>query len=230
MSVDIMVIGAHPDDVEIGMGGTIAAFTKAEKKVVLVDLSDGEPTPFGTHAIRMEEAANAANILGVDKRITLDMVNREIMDTVENRKKLASVMREFKPEILFIPYWDDGHPDHVEAAKLCSAARFYSKFVKSDMPFEPHFPKKIYHYLTLHTRLQVTPSFIYNISHTIDTKVEALNSYKSQFIKNKKTSSAFESVRTENAYWGKQIRKGYGEPFVCKENIEISSPDTLLDA
>jgi len=225
-----MVIGAHPDDVEIGMGGTIAAFSQAGYKVLILDLSDGEPTPAGTHEKRMIEAKNAAEILKVEKRITLDLVNREIMDTVENRKKVATVMRQYKPTLLFIPYWDDGHPDHVEAAKLCTSARFYSKFVKSEMAFEPHFPEKIYHYLTLHMRLRVDPSVIFDISNLIETKINALNAYASQFIDNKKNTAAFESVRTENAYWGKQIRVAYGEPFICKENIKMSSPDRFLDA
>ena len=230
MEVDIMAIGAHPDDIEIGMGGTIAAFTNAGYKVVLLDLSDGEPTPHGTHEKRMKECHKSAKILKVEKRITLDLVNREIMDSIETRKKVATVIRQYKPKLLFIPYWDDGHPDHLEACKLCQAARFYAKLTKTDMPYEPYYPKKIFHYLTLHMRLKTEPSFIFNISEFMETKIKALNSYVSQFVANQKNVHVFESVKLENAYWGKQIRQSYGEPFVCKEHIQLYTPESILNA
>ncbi len=228
MAIDVMAIGAHPDDVEIGMGGTIAALTKAGKSVVLVDLSDGEPTPHGTHELRMTEAAAAAKALGVTQRITLDITNREIFDTVENRKKLAAVIREYKPKTLFIPYWEDGHPDHIEASSLAIAARFYAKFVKTDLPFEPHYPYKFFHYITTHIAVRFMPSFIFDISESMETKLKALTAYQSQFAHKANTANVFEKVSERNRFWGEQIKKTYGEPFVCKENINIHDADALL--
>ena len=168
METDIMAIGAHPDDIEIGMGGALANFSSCGYKVVMVDLSDGEPTPFGTHEKRLLESKHSATVLRVSHRHTLNLKNREIFDTVENRKTLASVIREYRPKILFIPYADEGHPDHFEANKLCLASRFYAKLTKTDMPFEPFLPPKIYSYYTLHLRLRVQPTFIIDISNSIN--------------------------------------------------------------
>lgn len=230
MEIDVMVMGAHPDDIEIGMGGTILALNAAGYNVILVDLSDGEPTPAGTHDIRMKEAAKAAQMMHVEKRVTLDMVNREIMDTVENRKKLATVMREYKPKIIFAPYWEDGHPDHIQASRLAQASRFYAKFVKTEMPFTPHYPGKLFYFFSSHLRIKMQPSFVFDISDYMDKKIEVLASYESQFVSNQRNLAVADHVRQENGYWGRQIGRKYGEPFVCQENIALSSARSLFDA
>ena len=126
---DVICFGAHPDDVEIGMGATAAAMARAGLDVLLVDLTDGEPTPRGTHETRMVEAAASAGALGV-RRLTLDMPNRELFDTVEARKRVAEVMRAEKPSLVFAPYPIDAHPDHIAASAIVEAARFYSKFAQ----------------------------------------------------------------------------------------------------
>lgn len=223
-----MAIGAHPDDIEIGMGGSIAKLSNNGYNIVMVDLSDGEPTPFGSHEKRMIESQNSAKTLNVKKRITLNMKNREIFDTVGNRKKLASVIREYKPKILFIPYADVGHPDHFEANKLCLASRFYAKLTKTDMPFEPFLPPKTYVYYTLHLRLHIKPTFIIDISSSFDKKIEAINCFASQFTENVKNHQAINNVETENSYWGKQIRKSYGEPFSSIEYLEVNDLNQLF--
>ncbi|MGB9553392.1 MAG: PIG-L family deacetylase, partial [bacterium] len=123
----ILTIGAHPDDVEIGMGGTIAALKDKGHEVTILDLTDGEPTPTGSREVRLKESQEAAKILGVDRRITLDLPNRFLLDTIENRLKVAQVIREIKPEAIFLHYWTDAHPDHRAACQLCEAARFYAK-------------------------------------------------------------------------------------------------------
>lgn len=230
MDVDIMAIGAHPDDVDIGMAGTILAFKEAAYRVVIVDLSDGEPTPMGSHDIRMKESQAAANLMGVDRRITLDMTNREIMDTIENRKKLASVIREYKPKIIFAPYGEDGHPDHVQASRLVLSARFYAKFVKTDMPHSPHYPAKIYQFFTNHLRLKIQPAFVYDITRFMDMKQLVMACFESQFVLPKRDRNVFDFIRSENAYWGSQINTQFGEPFMCLENIAIKTPEALLNA
>jgi LmbE family N-acetylglucosaminyl deacetylase len=135
-SYDAVCVGAHPDDVEIGMGGTIAKMTGAGLKVAIVDLTNGEPTPHGSVEQRALESAAAARVLGAQRR-TLSQPNRYLMDTVEARIELATVLREFRPRLLFVPYPVDAHPDHVAAAQIALAARFYSKFTKTDMAHEP---------------------------------------------------------------------------------------------
>lgn len=228
--VDVMVIAAHPDDAEIGMGGTIAALLAAGKSLVLVDLTNGEPTPHGSPAIRKKESQRAAEILGVKERVTLDITNREILDTVANRRKLAGVIRQYRPHTLFVPFWDDAHPDHIYASLLSVASRFYAKFTKGDLPFEPHYPTQTLHYFSLHLRLKINPSFIFDISRFMDRKIEALGAYHSQFIAHLGNSTIFDFLRTENAYWGTQVGCSYGEPFVKREHVRISAPDALLDS
>ena len=143
---ELLVIGAHPDDVEIGMGGAIAAFVQHGHGVTILDLTDGEPTPMGTPERRRAESDAAAQTLGVRRRITLPLPNRYLMDTVENRVAVAEVIREVRPEILFIPYGVDAHPDHIAAERLGEAARFYAKLTKTEMRGDPHYPGRILHF------------------------------------------------------------------------------------
>lgn len=230
MAADILLIAPHPDDIEIGMGGTVAKLSEAGVKILLVDLTDGEPTPAGSPEIRAKEAEKASSILGITHRINLGIKNREIFDTVENRKKLASIIREHTPQIIFAPYAEDGHPDHIEAEKLSVAARFYSKFVVSDMPFSAHYPKKIFHYFSLHMKVRYNPSFVFDISGQIEKKMASISAYHSQFHANPKNVHRLDEIRTEAAFWGNQIGTQYGEPFICKENIRLSSVQALLEA
>src|SRR3990172_4210531 len=146
----ILAIGPHPDDVEIGMGGTILALLAQGHEVVLCDLTNGEPTPRGTPERRAAEAAGAAHILGVGRRITLPLPNRMLADTVEHRMLLAGVIREVRPDLLFIPYWIDAHPDHVAACVLAEAARFYAKLTKTEIPGEPFYPPRAFHFISTH--------------------------------------------------------------------------------
>ena len=135
LRVDVVCIGAHPDDVEIGMGATVAKLTSSGSSVAIVDLTDGEPTPYGTPELRAEESRQAAKLLGAS-RITLSQQNRQLFDSVEAREELATVLRRLRPRIMFMPYALDAHPDHVAAAQIALAARFYGKFVKTEMPGE----------------------------------------------------------------------------------------------
>jgi N-acetylglucosamine malate deacetylase 1 len=224
------IIAPHPDDAEIGMGGTIAALTSAGSRVVVIDLTDGEPTPHGSREIRQKETAEATRILGVQQRVMLDINNREVFDNVENRKKLAAVLRQYKPTLIFVPYWEDAHPDHVQACALGEAARFYSKFVKTDMPFEPYYARKLFHYFCTHIRPRVQPSFVFDISGHIETKLKAVAAYRSQFLDNDKNRNVLDLIRSENAHWGSQVQAAYGEPFICREHVRLDSVESLLHA
>jgi len=229
MKDKVMIIAPHPDDAEIAMGGTIARLTQAGVAVVVVDLTNGEPTPHGSPEIRAKETAAASKVLGVTERVLLDLPNREVFDTTENRNKVANVIREHKPNILFAPYWEDTHPDHTESLKLIEAARFYSKFVKSDLFHQPHYPRKLFHFLSTHIRPKVTPSFVFDISSTFEKKMESLKCYHSQFIAHEKNQVVFEALENENRFWGRQAGVRYGEPFVCREQIVISNEEALLE-
>ena len=229
MEDTIMVIAPHPDDAEIGMGGTIAALTGAGRRVIVIDLTDGEPTPYGSPQVRKQEAAEASRILGITERAALDITNREVFDTVENRKKLSARIREYKPSMLFIPYWEDAHPDHIKACGLAESARFYAKFVKCDLPHQPHYPRKLLHYFSTHIRPRFQPSFVFDISGHIDTKMQAVAAYRSQFSENPRNKSILQVIRNESAHWGFQVQTEFGEPFICRENIRLTSWESLSE-
>ena len=218
MSVDekkVMCVGAHPDDVEIGMGGTVLSLIKNGFEVLLVDLSNGEPTPLGSEKIRLEEATRAANLLGVERR-TLSMPNRYIQDTIENRQILAGEIRLFKPTYIFAPWVEDGHPDHIAAGHLAEASRFYARLTKTDLPGEPCRPHRLIYYFPIHIRLRTEPSFVNDISPYVEKKREIILAYQSQFTLAGK-ESYIDSILNENRYWGFQSGFEYAEPFLQRE-------------
>jgi bacillithiol biosynthesis deacetylase BshB1 len=222
-----LVVAPHQDDAEIGMGGTIYALRQQGLKIVVLDLSDGEPTPHGSVEIRAEETKAASAILGIDERILLGLANREIFDTAENRRKVAEVIRRVRPTVVFAPYWEDAHPDHVQASALVDGARFYSKFVKTELAFEPWYPRKQFYFFSTHLRVRTQPTFIFDISKCLDVKMSAITAYQSQFTKHPGNAGRLTTIREEALYWGAQIGVEAGEPFVCRENIRISSTEAL---
>jgi bacillithiol biosynthesis deacetylase BshB1 len=222
MKFNILCIGAHPDDVELGMGGSVASFTSRGHSVLILDLTDGEPTPKGSPEIRMREAKAAAEILGA-QRATLDMPNRYLEHTIENRKKIAAIIREFRPRYIFAPYPVDAHPDHIAAGELCEAARFYSKLTKSDIPGEPFFPDRTIYYFPVHLRLRKEPSFVIDIGPALDKKGDAAMCYRSQF---EGREELLDSILMENRYWGYQSGCDAAEPFFQQEVVAFRSwPD-----
>ena len=224
---DVVCIGAHPDDVEIGMGGTIASMVDSGRSVAIVDITDGEPTPQGSPEIRAKESARAAEILGVE-RVTLDQPNRYLFDTQEARVELAQVLRELRPSVLFVPYWEDAHPDHVAASQIASAARFYAKLTKTEMRGEPHYPARVYHYMAVHMRLVREPSFVVDITEYLPRKLDALSAYRSQFVDNEGNSDVIPLIEQWAAMWGGMIRTSAGEPFFAQEPVGLASLDPLL--
>ena len=213
MKRNILCMGAHPDDVEIGMGGAVASFVEREHNVLILDLTNGEPTPNGSPEIRAGEAKNSAEILGA-KRKTLDLPNRYLENTIENRKILAAEIRIFRPVYVFAPYPVDSHPDHIAAGELAEAARFYAKLTKSDIPGEPWFPTRVIYYFPVHLRLRKEPSFVMDIGKTLKKKENAIRSYVSQFTGKE---NLIEHILNENRYWGFQIGCEAGEPFFQNE-------------
>lgn len=226
--IDAMCIGAHPDDVEIGMGGTVAKMVREGWKVAIVDLTNGEPTPHGTPEKRAEESAEAARILGVERR-TLSQPNRYLFDSVEARTELAEVIRELKPRLLFAPYATDAHPDHIAAAQIVTAARFYAKFTKTEMSGEPHYPAKLYRYMAVHLNLVVEPSFIVSLAEEdLSAKLSALAAYESQFAANPKNAGIVPMMEQLARVWGSRIASGAGEPFYAIEPVGVSSVGALV--
>jgi len=224
---DAVCIGAHPDDVEIGMGATVAKLTSQGRRVAIIDLTNGEPTPFGSVEKRAAESMEAARILGAERR-TLTQSNRYLFDTVEARMELAEVLRELRPHALFVPYADDAHPDHISAASIAVAARFYAKLTKTGMTGEPFFPPRVYRYMAVHQRVIAQPSFILDVTEHLTTKLEALSAYESQFSTNPNNSGIFELMQQTAAMWGALGRVAAGEPFFALEPVTLRSLDDLI--
>src|SRR5262249_9681316 len=167
------------DDAELGAGGTILLLKAQGARVGVLDLTDGEPTPHGNVAIREVETKAASAVLGLDWRGNLGLPNRSLVADLEARRRLAVMLRQLRPRVLFAPYWEDAHPDHVAASQLVDAARFWAKLTKTDMPGEPYYPQRILYYFSLHLRLHAKPSFVVYITPHIEAKMRAIGCYRS---------------------------------------------------
>jgi bacillithiol biosynthesis deacetylase BshB1 len=221
----ILVIGPHPDDQELGMGGSIALLVSQGHRVHLVDMTNGEPTPFGTPEKRAAESAAAAKILGVERTL-VGLPNRQVVHSIEARHKLAAVIRVHRPNWLFVPYPIDAHPDHVAVSRIAEDARFDAKLTKSEIPGEPWHPKRVIYYYCTHLLLNFVPTFCLDISAQIETKFAAVRAYESQFIVNK--SPVVDMLRTLNGYFGGRIGRAYAEPFFSHEVVGFGGLDQLV--
>jgi len=230
--VNIAVVGPHPDDQELAMGGTIALLVRQGHRVTLIDLTYGEPTPFGTPARRAREAAAAARILRVP-RIALGLPNREVQHTLDARHRLAAVYRQVRPDVLFIPYPHDAHPDHLAGTRIAEDARFDAKLTKTGgkIPGEPWYPPRVLYYFCTHLRLNFPATFCLDTSATHATKMRAVNCYKSQFYTGRKgpaRGAVVRYVNTINAYFGGTINRAFAEPFWSREMLGFAGLHDLL--
>jgi len=217
----ILVVGPHPDDAELGIGGTILTLGSAGHTVHLLDMTNGEPTPKGNLERRAKESAQAAEILGVASRTTLDLPNRYVMDTIEARTKVAEAIRKIKPDLMLVPYWVDAHPDHVATSHICDAARFQAKLTKTDMAGEPWYPAKILYYLCSHLRIAFPASLIVDVSAQWGRKIDAAKSYASQFDVDGEYP-VIDLITRYAAYFGALICAEYGEPLLSREPIGVT--------
>ncbi|MCK5708485.1 MAG: bacillithiol biosynthesis deacetylase BshB1 [Candidatus Aureabacteria bacterium] len=223
-----LFVSAHPDDVEIAAGGTILSLKQKGHKVFIVDLTSGEPTPKGTEKKRKRETENANKILEIDRRYNLGLENRHLFDTKKARFLLAEKIRVIRPDVLFCPYPDDAHPDHVAAAKITEAARFYAKYTKTDLLGKPHYPFYLFYFYSNHLRIIPEVSFFVDISKQFKNKMKAIKCYKSQFIENKSNGFVFKYIKTMNKYFGHLIRSDYAEGFYSKEVLKVSDISTFI--
>jgi bacillithiol biosynthesis deacetylase BshB1 len=224
--MNIIVAGPHPDDQELGMGGTIARLVAEGHRVLLLDLTDGEPTPFGDRATRAREAAEAARILGAE-RTTLDLPNRTLVHSVEARHRVAAVIRGFRPEVMFVPYFEDAHPDHVAGTRIVEDARFDAKLTKTDLPGDPWHAKWLFHYYATHLRIVPQPSFLMDTSGFAARKREAVLAYQSQFVVNERNRRVVEWLDAAGTYFGSRIGTESAEPFFAREPIGLTGLGTL---
>jgi len=214
LPINILVVAAHPDDAEIGMGGTIARLAHQGHRLLICDLTDGSPTPKGDRASRLIEAAAALDALQPSPhapqpsgfvgppqpiaRVLLNLPNRTLTHSIETRHALAGVIRAHQARVLFIPHWEDAHPDHIAATRIAEDARFDAKLTKVDMPLPPAFPgfegresgaplappiypTWLFYYDISHLRRVMQPSFCLDITGYALAKQRSIRAYRSQF-------------------------------------------------
>ena len=217
----ILAIAAHRDDVEQTCGGTLLVQRSLGWTTGIVDLTRGESGTRGTAAEREAEANEAARILGVSHREALDLPDGSVQNTLENRLKLAAVIRRLRPRVVILPYWQGRHPDHYTSATLGYEACFAAGLAKLNLPGEPHRPYKIL-YASLYA--DVRPSFVVDISPHIETRLQALLAYRSQYGTQTQGSSLFvpeEEIRERTfasaRHFGMLAGVRYAEPFLQKE-------------
>ncbi len=224
---NILVVGPHPDDQELGMGGTIAKFANEGHNVLLLDMTSGEPTPHGSPEIRAKESATAASILGV-KRTTVNLPNRYVEHSIPARHAVAAVIREHQAEIVFAPYFEDAHPDHVATTRIVEDARFDAKLTKIDLAGEPIYPKWLFYYYCTHLRIVPNPSFLIDTTNYAKRKRDAIVAYESQFVIPENNRPIVDWVEAQDKYFGGRLRTETAEPFFSREPIGFSDLKSLV--
>ena len=225
--VNILVVGPHPDDQELGMGGTIIRLVEQGHDVLLLDMTDGEPTPHGSRAQREKEWTAAAEIMGVKRRL-LGLKNREVEHTLAARHLAAGVIREHQAQIVFLPFFEDAHPDHRATTRIVEDARFDAKLTKSDLPGDPIYPKWLIYYYCTHLRWVANPTFCLDITDQMDRKIDAISAYETQFVVPERNRRVVDWLRQMNGYMGSRIGAAYAEPFYTKEPLGLSGLDCLV--
>jgi N-acetylglucosamine malate deacetylase 1 len=239
MKLDILAIGSHPDDVELGCSGTLISEVQKGKKVGIVDLTQGELGTRGTIETRYQEAADAAKIIGLAARENLKMRDGFFRNDEEHQMQLIQVIRKYQPEIVIANILEDRHPDHGKGGWLAYDACFLSGLqqVKTKdeggNEQEKWRPKMLLHYIQ--DRFY-EPDFIYDISHVWEQRMESIKAYKTQF-HNPESSEPqtyisspdfLEALTARARLLGKRIGVKYAEGFLSKKNIGISSLDALI--
>jgi bacillithiol biosynthesis deacetylase BshB1 len=228
---EILAIAAHRDDVEQTCGGTLLRAASRGLRTAILDLTQGEAGTHGTAEDRAKEAGDAAKVLGVRWREALDLPDGAIANTLENRLKIVRVLREVRPRVVILPYWQARHPDHAIVASLGYEACFLSGLAKIGTGKAPHRPFKIV-YASLYA--DVRPNFIVDITPFIEQRHAALMAYRSQYANQPAGSALFvaeEEIRertlAEARHYGLLAGVKYGEPFVQKE-VGLVDDLTLL--
>ncbi|RCW51078.1 bacillithiol biosynthesis deacetylase BshB1 [Paenibacillus prosopidis] len=222
VSLDILVFGAHADDAEIGMGGTIAKHVQAGSRVGVCDLTEAEMSSNGTVELRKQEAADASAVLGLSARTNLGLPDRGLEPTRIQIERIVAEIRRFKPRVVFAPYWVDRHPDHVACSRLIEEAVFNAK-LRRYMPELPavQVDQLIYYYINDVDQV----SLVVDVSDHYKTKRDALSAYRSQFdsasadadrVATPLTNRYIERVEARDALLGQARGWMYAEGFALK--------------
>lgn len=238
MKLDILAIGAHPDDVELGCGATLAKEISLGKKVGILDLTQGELSTRGTIAIRQEEAKNAAEILGISMRENIGFADGFFVNDKTHQLEIVKIIRKYQPTIVLLNAISDRHIDHQKASELASAACFLAGLRKVETSIdgedqETWRPKQVYHYIQWD---DLKPDFVVDISDFIEIKMKAVKAFDSQFFnpESKEPNSPIssqnfiESVRYRAQNLGRLIGVSYAEGFTAARYVAVDSLDKLI--
>lgn len=224
--LDILVFGAHADDAEIGMGGTIAKHTAAGQRVGICDLTEAEMSSNGTVELRRQEAAAASAVLGLSARTNLGLPDRGLQGGREQIEAIVAEIRRWQPRIVFAPYWVDRHPDHIACSKLIEEAVFNAK-LRNYMPGLP--PVQVEQLIYYYINDVEAVSLIVDVTATYDAKREALRAYRSQFdrthsadsVTTPLTNGYVERVEARDSLLGQSKGWGYAEGFAIKRPFGV---------
>ena len=230
MSIDLLVFGPHPDDIEIGLGGTVARHTAAGHRVGLCDLTRGELSSNGTPEQRQAEAAAAADVLGALWRENLGWPDGGIEPTAAIIQSAVDIIRRHRPRTIAIPHWDDRHPDHIAASQVLRNAIFKSGLRRYAAGADPWRPDWVCYYFINDS---TAPSFVVDVSEHYHRKREALECYRSQFapaeagaVATRLTAATFRQlVESRDAQYGALAGVAFAEGIVVREPIQ--RPDLL---
>ena len=233
MSVQVLAIAAHRDDVELTCGGTLARAAAHGQATGIIDLTKGEMGTRGTAELREREATRAAEILGVRERVNLGFPDAGIFNTNETRAALVREIRRLQPAVVLAPALSGRHPDHRITAELVRDACFLAGLAKYAPGSAAHRPKKVLHCLS-YREDHVKPTFVVDVSDVFEKKMAAIQAYESQFAGAVQagevfptTESLFDVIRHHAAHYGSLIRVRYGEPFLTFETMRVDDVAAL---
>lgn len=224
--VDVMAFGAHPDDIELGCGGTLIKLADAGRSVVLVDLVRGELGTRGTPELRLQEAQAAAKVIGAVARENLALEDGHIRTDRDSRHRVVQVIRKYRPQMILIPYYKDRHPDHYHTGELVYEGAFLAGLSRYDTGQDSHRPAQVVYYMGW---CEFEPTFVVDVSAQFERKMEAIYAYASQFVPDysvyaptRLTSPDFHrALVSRMAYYGSLIGVEYGEAFLIRGMMEV---------
>ncbi len=237
MTVDVLAVGAHPDDVELGCGATLALLAEQGRRVGIVHLTSGEAGTRGSAELRRREAALAAEVLGAAEIDFLDCGDGGLRTGAAEEDALIEKLRELTPRLVLVPAPRDRHPDHGRAHRLTLDACFYAGLAKRSPTLgSPHRPQAVYSYMQ-HDAFE--PTFVVDVTSTWNKKMKALEAYESQFLQpgrpggdgapTKVSSPEFLAAAEGRArHYGLGISAVYGEPFLSPSPLAVTDPWALL--
>ncbi|MBM3317722.1 MAG: bacillithiol biosynthesis deacetylase BshB1 [Candidatus Eisenbacteria bacterium] len=229
MPVDVLAIGAHPDDVDMICGGTLAKLAARGRAVAILDLTRGEMGTRGTPETRAREAQRAAEILGARERVALDLGDGRIENSADARRQVIEVVRRLRPTLILTHYWDDLHPDHAAAGHLVRAVMYPVGFARYPAEGEPYRPNEVLFFMA-HTPFE--PSFVVDVDGYHERKMEAVRCFASQF----HSADSAEPptgisqpdfllrLEARARHYGGLIGRAFGEPFLVTRAVPVADP------